>query len=198
MELTRIVLNGKEYEIKEVAKRTLGESQLGAPVDVGGMVFRPLAHKGDTTLCLLQDLYEDSEEFKFGPDANWANSEVREMLNGDFYEGLAAIVGADNIHAMTVDLTADDGLKPYPPCEDKIALLDCQQYRQYREFIDDKPGAWQWLLTPWSGKSSRSVCIVSVDGALVRVGCGRDCTVRPLCILSSSIFVSPVKENENE
>ena len=194
MEKQRITIGGKAYdiEINEVGNKTLGESALGTPVNIGGMILRPIAHEGDATLCLLQDLYKDGKRFEFGNNGNWAESPIRKELNAEFYKDLAKAVGKDNICPLKTNLWALDGTRPYPDCEDKVALLDVDQYRQHREYIDEK-GQWHWLVTPDSEKWSRYVCIVYGDGALSYYDCDCVRTVRPFCILKSNIFVSEEK-----
>ena len=169
--------------------KTLGEINLGTPADIGGMIIRPIAHERDTTLCLLQDLYKDGKDFEFGDNADWNDSPIREELNTKFYKELAEIVGEDNICTLKTDLWAWDGTRPFENCEDKIALLDMQQYRMHREHID-ATGNWNWLLTPDSETWSSRVCYVCDDGTLGYGYCDIENTVRPFFNLKSNILVS--------
>ena len=195
MKLRNVMIDGmfyKEIDVEQIAeapKNKLGDVKLGVLVDIGGMVIRPIAHEGDTTLCLLQDLYEGGKRFVFGDSGNWAESQIRKELNTEFYEVLAEAVGEDNICPIKTNLWAWDGTRPYENCEDKVALLDIDQYRQHRQYIDEK-GSYHWLVTPDGKAWTRGVCIVCDDGTLSSSDCYDDGAVRPFCILKSNILVS--------
>ena len=90
------------------------------------------------------------------------------------------------------DLTADDGMTDYGTARDKIALISCDLYREYRALLP-KIGCWWWTLTPWTcdPEYSHNVRLVSSSGALNwNHAFYGSRGVRPLCHLESSIFVS--------
>ena len=70
-----------------------------------------LEHMNDGTLCMVLD--EDFES-KFGETNNFAESELRKKLNGEYLDEWVTN-GADRASfvLMQVNLTANDGLKDY-------------------------------------------------------------------------------------
>ena len=81
---------------------------------------------------------------------DWRKSSLRRELNGPFLDALIA-EGADPAAFIEweSDLTADDGMTDYETAWDKIALISCELYREYRALIP-KIGCWWWTLTPWT------------------------------------------------
>lgn len=160
---------------------------IGKTFDKAGITWTVLDQVEGGYLCLAESI----ENKRFADNTNnYAESELRKYLNGEFCEKLAGEVGEANILPMKRDLTALDGLKEYGSCEDKVSLISLDEYRKYRETIPNADG-WWWMVTPWSTKSNGwqySVSVVAPDGF---VGCG-DCNghdgVRPICIFSSVIF----------
>lgn len=167
----------------------------GTIFKIGKREFIVLGHGKDTTAVILKDfLYAGV----FDDDSNnYTNSKVRENLNnGDFRKEIEAVIGADNLISHKVILTANDGLKDYGTCIDKVSLMTADNYRRYREFLPGY-GDWWWLATPFSTASngySRGVCYVDSDGAVNWGGCNYSRGVRPFCIFSSSISVSLPEE----
>ena len=124
---------------------------------------------------------------------DWRVSSLRRELNGPFLDALIA-EGADPAAFMEFesDLTADDGMTDYGTARDKIALISCDLYREYRALLP-KIGCWWWTLTPWTCDPEYSYFVRHVHssgamdwGSAYYGGRG----VRPLCHLESSIFVS--------
>lgn len=133
----------------------------------------------------------------FGDCSDWKKSPIRTLLNEDYYNKIAKLIGADNIISMERDLTSLDGLDDYGTCNDKISLLSASEYAKYHKILGLKSNYsdWWWTITPASTLSndySRSVCCVSFDGFLNWGGCDYCSGVRPFCILNSSILVSCV------
>lgn len=131
---------------------------------------------------------------------DWRKSSLRRELNGPFLDALIA-EGADPAAFMEFesDLTSDDGMTDYGTAWDKIALISCDLYREYRALLP-KIGCWWWTLTPWTCDPEYSCGVrgVSTGGALDNGNaCNGDNGVRPLCHLQSSIFVS-VPDEEGE
>ena len=124
---------------------------------------------------------------------DWRVSSLRRELNGPFFDALIA-EGANRAAFLDweSDLTADDGMPDYGTARDKIALISCDLYREYRALLP-KIGCWWWTLTPWTCDPEYSYRVRSVNssGAMdwngAYDGYGG---VRPLCHLESSIFVS--------
>lgn len=141
-------------------------------------------------ICLADSI----EERQFDSDSsNWKNSNLRDYLNEEFLEKIAAEIGLENIVPFERDLLSLDGQTEYGKCEDKFSLLTVDEYRKYRSLIPNTKDYWWWLISPWSTPCNdykRTVAVVSSAGYVGNNDCGRSRGVRPVCIFSSSIFES--------
>ena len=168
----------------------LGTLKVGGEFKLGDDVYIVLEHDGDNTKIISKDfLYS----MIFGESNDWREAELREVLNGEYYDRIAAIVGNENIVPMTRDLTAMDGSGSYGTCEDNISMLTFDEYRKYHSILGievDYPNRW-WLLNPASMRKdyARRVCDVNSYGVPGWDGCGWAYGVRPFCILKSSVLV---------
>lgn len=126
-----------------------------------------LEHMDDGTLCMVLD--EDFES-KFGETNNFAESELRKKLNGEYLDEWVKD-GADreSFVLMQVDLTANDGLKDYGTCECFLAPRTCDQHRKYRYLIPNPKGNWEWTATAYSTKDNNCsfrTYLVAATGSL--------------------------------
>lgn len=141
-------------------------------------------------ICLADSI----EERQFDSDSNnWKNSNLRDYLNEEFLEKIAAEIGLENIVPFERDLLSLDGQTEYGKCEDKFSLLTVDEYRKYRSLIPNTKDYWWWLISPWSTPCNdykRTVAVVSSAGNIRSNGCNFGSGVRPVCIFSSSIFES--------
>lgn len=141
-------------------------------------------------ICLADSI----EERQFDSDSNnWKNSNLRDYLNEEFLEKIAAEIGLENIVPFERDLLSLDGQTEYGKCEDKFSLLTVDEYRKYRSLIPNTKDYWWWLISPWSTPCNdykRTVAVVSSAGDIVDSNCYCNYGVRPVCIFSSSIFES--------
>lgn len=141
-------------------------------------------------ICLADSI----EERQFDSDSNnWKNSNLRDYLNEEFLEKIAAEIGLENIVPFERDLLSLDGQTEYGKCEDKFSLLTVDEYRKYRSLIPNTKDYWWWLISPWSTPCNdykRTVAVVSSAGFISHGNCNFSCGVRPVCIFSSSIFES--------
>ena len=149
---------------------------------------------------------EDLFQAAFDEDGNndWKGASLREQLNGSFLEELIEKCPelADAIVPTYRDLTADDGLKDYGSCLDKVTMLTADEYRATRD-LHPAPEHWRWLITPDGTPASSGTSYVryvysggslSDDGAY-RGGRG----VRPALTLKSDLLVSvPGTEDSGE
>lgn len=131
----------------------------------------------------------------FGDSSDWKPSKMRNRLNNEYFNQLAAKVGAENIIPFERDLTSWDGLDDYGTCIDKISLLSMAEYAKYHKILglNSKYPDWQFLITPYSAPSNgytRFVCVVRGDGALSWGDCGDSRGARPFLILNPSVLVS--------
>lgn len=145
-----------------------------------------------TTAVIRKDSLEDT--MKFGNSNNsWRISNIRKYLNNDYLKEIEREFGADNIVEHTTNLFSMDGLDDYGTCRDKVSLLDIDEYRKYRKVLGKNMGSWWWLLTPdstHSGWSDRNVQCIYPSGDVNCNVYNISGSVRPFCILKSSIFVS--------
>lgn len=147
-----------------------------------------------TASVLRADLLD--KKMRFGKNNNWAESDWREYLNGEYLEVLEQKFGSDNIVEHKVDLTSMDGFDDYGYTMDKVAIRTFDEFRETSKGVglaDDL----EWLATPNQTPSrGDAACVRSVgDGGFV--GCS-DCdwdggSVRPFFFLKSSIVVSLTK-----
>lgn len=109
---------------------------------------------------------------------DWNKASLRKRLNGEFLDNLIAECPGlkDAIVPTYRDLTADDGLRDYGNCLDKVTMLTADEYRQTRD-LHPAPEHWRWLITPDGSLSLYS----AYDG---RRG------VRPALTLKSDILAS--------
>lgn len=152
-----------------------------------------LEHFADgTTAVIRKDLLDDV--MKFGESNNdWRESNIRKCLNNDYLKEIEAEFGENNIVEHTTNLFSMDGLDDYGICRDKVGLFDIDQYRKYRKILGKNMVSWWWLLTPDSTPSGWSARCVRYVVDVGSVSCGDydfSGSVRPFCILKSSIFVS--------
>lgn len=136
---------------------------------------------------------------KFGDCSDWQQSSIRSLLNGEYYNKISNLVGANNIISMERNLTSLDGLDDYGACTDKITLLSANEYAKYHKILGLKSNYpdWWWLITPASTPSNdyaRYVCYVGSNGILNWYGCGYCGGVRPFLTLDSSLFVLAIKD----
>jgi len=126
-----------------------------------------LEHMDDGTLCMVLDEVFESE---FGESNNFAESKLREKLNGDYLdEWVKDGAAKEELALMQVDLTANDGLKDYGTCECLLAPRTCDQHRKYRYLIPNPKRNWEWTATAYSTKENGyldSAYLVTAAGAL--------------------------------
>lgn len=184
-------------------RQQLSTLKEGARFYYGGVEWVKLEHlhaapgKIETVAIAAEPVFEQA--FDEGNCNDWRKSSLRRRLNGTFIEMLTAM-GADPAAFMEFesDLTADDGMTDYGTARDKIALISCDLYREYRALIP-KIGCWWWTLTPWTCDPEYSYRVRGVysSGALGSSDAYYgDVGVRPLCNMKSDILVS-VQGEEN-
>lgn len=164
----------------------------GNEFKLGDEVFIVMEHTDKGTRVISKEFAY--KEVKFGDNSNWNTSPIRRMLNNEYFEKVAAIIGENNIISMDRDLTSLDGLDDYGTCTDKVSLLTAMEYAKYHKILGLKSNYpdWWWLITPASTPSNnyvRFVCYVYSGGVLDWSACVYACGVRPFLNLESSISV---------
>ena len=127
---------------------------------------------------------------RFGDNNNLTESKVLADLHQDLLPKIIEAVGRENLCAFYTDLTALDGLKPYPVLESLVSLPTFDFYRDHVEVFDKYPvDDWWWTATPESAKphdSPRWIVCVAPSGLIY--GGDYDGGVRPFLLFESSIF----------
>ena len=159
---------------------------------IGNEVFIVLEQSDNGTKVISKELAYTNKAF--GDCSDWKKSPIRTLLNDDYYNKIAKLVGSSNIVSMERDLTSLDGLDDYGNCNDKISLLSASEYAKYHKILGLKSNYpdWWWTITPASTPSndySRNVCCVRSGDILDWRGCGYCYGVRPFFTLNSDIFV---------
>ena len=174
-------------------KKQLRDCTEGSTVTIGGQEWQVLKHlENGGTFCLRKDLLDGYKAFDEDNCNDWKKSSLRKYLNEEYKEKLLSEIQADEgveiILDTTQDLTTDDGLKDYGSSTDKVVLLTCSQYREYRHLFN-KTDDWWWLITADS-TINYSARLVSTGGSLdYSYACYGHFGVRPACAFESSIFV---------
>lgn len=174
-------------------KVELSTLKSGDEFKLGDEVFIVMEHTDKGTRVISKEFAY--KEVKFGDNSNWNTSPIRRMLNNEYFEKIAAIIGGENnIISMDRDLTSLDGLDDYGTCTDKVSLLTAMEYAKYHKILGLKSNYpdWWWLITPASTPSNNyahRVCCVSSNGILDWDVCGYAYGVRPFLNLESSISV---------
>ena len=160
-----------------------------------------LEHMDDGTLCMVLD--EDFES-KFGETNNFAESELRKKLNGEYLDEWVKFGAVkEDFVEMEVDLTANDGLNDYGKCRCFLAPRTCEQHRKYRKLIPN-PDELEWTVTAYSTESNKcsyDAYLVTSAGALSIIyfsyGVYSAYGVRPLFKLNSDAVIVP-ESNDTE
>lgn len=170
------------------------ELSLFAPGEVfekNGVKYIVCEHfEGGGTAVVRKECLEDGMEF--GDTNNWAESNIRKFLNGEYLKNISDDFGQDNILDHEVDLLSLDGYDDYGRTNDKISVLTLDRYRRYHKFIGNTD-RWNWLSTPDSipsGTGASFVQVVCGSGYVRWYYSGCCYGVRPFFILKSSISVS--------
>lgn len=135
-------------------------------------------------LCITADLWRTEQ--RFGDNANYKESEIKELLEKEFWGKKKD----KNVLDYTMDLTSDNGDDSLGTCTAKVGLLTCDLIRKYYKVIP-KYKDWWWTCTPWAYSSHAiSVRHVYSSGDLDYYGASSDSGVVPACILDGQTLIS--------
>lgn len=189
------------YSIKlfQTKEKVLGDVKVGDTVTIGEREYIVLEHSADTTAVIVKKPVKSMAFGKdgdysmaFGKDGDYTKSDVRTYCNGEFYKELCKAVGRKNIIPHTVNLVSDDGSNKGASVKDNVSILTTDLYRRYRELLP-AIGSSCWTatrVTTFNKGYARYVCCVGSNGILCWDCCDFSYSVRPFCILNSSILVS--------
>lgn len=154
----------------------------------------------DETLAIMKDKLQDNEIFDTNSN-NWRKSELRKWLNEHLlHELIAKGATEENFLMFERDLTADDAMKEYGSCKDRISIITCEEYRRYRNLIP-VINDWWWTLTAYSCREEYryGVRVVDSSGYLAwNVMCNNGNGVRPLCYLKSKTWLNTSTDEVNK
>ena len=177
-----------EYDDEAEENETAGGTvpKPGERFTYNGMEFVVLGEEQGGILAVMA--HELGEEMPYDADNgknDWRKSTLRKYLNGEFLEKF----NRGDLLPFVSDLTSDDGMKDYGTSEDFIALLSCDLYRKYREFMP-KYNTWVWTITPWSCHPgyAHNERLVHTDGSVTNYNASYAFGVAPACIFNRSIF----------
>lgn len=195
-----ICINGKKTELTKEQLKQLGIiaetcylSDDGKIAHIGEYEFIVIKtdEKLGTTELLLKDKL--GEDMAFGSNNDFRTSEIKKVLD-KFADKISAVIGEENLVEHIVDLTADDGLKCYGAIKAKMSLFTARMARENVDVLDEfKLDEWWWTCTPYSTpKHEHSLWVKGVSplGLIGDDFYSNDGSVRPFCIVKSSIFVS--------
>ena len=160
----------------------------------GKRKYKVLEQYENTTKIVSFDLVK--ENVKFGDNADYLESELKELCDTEILANFEEEFGAENIETHEADLITVDGQNTGVSVKCKIRPLTFDEARKYTELTPNKKlNDWYWTCTSWSTKERgwSSVAAVSSSGYVGNCSCGNVGGVRPVCIFSSSIF-----ESEND
>ena len=161
----------------------------------GKRKYKVLEQYESTTKIVSFDLVK--ENVKFGDNANYLESELRELCDTEILSDFEEEFGKDNIKAHEADLITVDGQNTGISVKCKIRPLTFDEARKYTELTPNKKlNDWYWTCTSWSTEDRgwNSVAVVSSSGGVYISDCSLVRGVRPVCILKSNLFVSKVEE----
>ena len=135
-------------------------------------------------LCITADLWRTEQ--RFGDNANYKESEIKELLEKEFWGKKKD----KNVLDYTMDLTSDNGDDSLGTYTAKVGLLTCDLIRKYYKAIP-KYKDWWWTCTPWAISSfAYLVRYVSTSGELNSSHANSSFGVVPACILDGQTLIS--------
>ena len=197
------VIENKKTFLKNDELVELSSLPNGTTVKFGGIQWKildnhfPAADGREGVFCLATNVLF-KKAFDRKDHNNWRESTLRDYLNGDFKNTLAAKIFDNTLLPFKRNLLSDDGMKNYGKCIDYISIISCDEYRKYRKYINGKSD-WWWTLTPWDTSHSGTSCsalAVSTNGTfnICATFDGNNGVVPVLCV-SPSLKVQVVPQD---
>ena len=181
---------------EESGKIKLSELNPGDVFQITGKrKYKVLEQYESTTKIVSFDLVKENVEF--GDNANYLESELKELCDTEILSDFEAEFGKENIETHEADLITVDGQDTGVSVKCKIRPLTFDEARKYTELTPNKKlNDWYWTCDSWSTEDRgwKSVAVVSPSGGVNGNYCCNGRGVRPVCILKSNIFVFKVEE----
>ena len=157
---------------------------------IGGIAFTIIQTAESWVKCIASECIGE-RAFDAQNRNDFAASDIREFLNGEFLKRLIAEGAPEEMFEhFNVDLTADDGLRDYGGDRVRVGLITCDEYRLLRGNIPALPDTWWWTATPDSPKNPYVRNVYSGGTLNYYSAWNGDRGVRPLCVLKSEILKS--------
>ena len=173
-------------------QKTLAEIKVGEIFEVAGIEFIKFNDENGVTTAVAKDpLFKST----FGDNNNFAESNIKRRLENEILPTIENAIGAENVVEHEVDLLSLDGDDKWGKVNCKISLPTFDFYRHNVKVFDKyKLDCWWWICTPDTTEKHYNddwVLCVSPHGRVYgNGGIWVGSSVRPFCILKSSIFVS--------
>lgn len=171
-------------------------------VELGGIEWDVINIDGDNALLLASECVK---YMRFGDNANYITSDVRDYLENELYGEMDEQVEReygedidDIICSAELNIVADDGtyFADYKTIGADIFLLPANDYRKHRRNIKDIDECW-WTSTAFSGKNNSFAIYIYSNGVTSNNGvCDMDIGVRPSCVISIARF-EKMKSSKN-
>lgn len=180
-------------EAEKANKVQLSGLKPGEVFKIGENDFIVLEQKNGATKVISKGFM--AENIVFDKDTrDYNKSNLKKVIESDIQSIIEAELGADNLVEHIVDLTSVDMQHEFEPCTCKVRPITFDEARQYNSLLVNKNlGDWWWTCTLWSTADRNwkyAIAVVSSSGNFDLDDCYDNCSVRPVCILKSNIFVS--------
>ena len=172
--------------------KKLSEIEIGKTFKIAEKTFIKFSEKEGESIIVLKNNYCNS---RFGDNNNFAESDIKKMLEEEFLPFLESAIGAENIVEHEVDLLSHDGDDKWGKVRCKISIPTFDFYRHNVKLFDKyKLSNWWWLATAdTTANHYNDVWALCVSPRGFISNCNayyNDRGVRPFCIVKSSILVS--------
>lgn len=173
-------------------KEILSNIKDGEFFSIAGIEFIKFSDKDGITTAVAKDSIGD---YRFGDNNNFAESDIKKMLEEEFLPKIEKEIGAENIVEHEVDLLSLDGSDKWGKVNCKASLPTFDFYRQNVKIFDKyKLDDWWWLVTPDSTSEHYNdnwlVCVSPIGDIYYNNYNFNDVGVRPFLTFVSSISIS--------
>lgn len=180
---------GSEYEesCEQESTTSIALPKPGEHFNYKGMEFIALNEEQGGLLAVAAKTLPEEMPFDKDDCNDWRSSTLREYLNKEYIKNF----NEEDLLPLTSNLMADNGMKDYGTCEDKLAILSDAHYREYREYIPEYDKAYVWSITPWSCSPSNAYnerVVSASTGNIYSGNASYSNGVAPACIFNPKIF----------
>lgn len=190
----------KELEVAEqeqVGSVKLASLQRGDifKTEIGQFVI--LSNNGESVKVMTNGIFKPDVRFEKNGKPDYKVSDLKKICDGEVYEKVSEVFGAENILDDEVDLTTLDGQREFGTVTCKVHPLTFDEARQCTELIAKMENEdWIWTCTPWSTPDrgfDYSVVVVNPDGSRGNGYAYNSLGAAVVCTLKLSIRVQNVE-----